>query len=121
MLPHGDGSSIGVVTAYAPGTYDATAVKKGQRTTVQGQPAYYGKTKMSGYLMPTLAWQPSPGRWIVIQGWTDAAARARHLDPLTEEMRVAAAVDVLGSRTDSPPFRVGYLPAAASSATYRST
>jgi len=111
MLPHGDGSSIGGVTAYAPGTYDATAVKKGQRTTVQGRPAYYGKTRMSGSLMPTLAWQPSPGRWIVIQGWNDTATRARHLDPLTEEMRVAAAVDVSAAEPIRLPFRVGYLPA----------
>jgi len=104
-------SEAGDITAYAPGIWDPALAKGSTRLTVHGRPAYYGVMNQGGYMLPTLAWQSGSGGWIVIRGWNDAAARSRHLDPRTEELRVAAKVDDAAAERLHLPFRIGYLPA----------
>jgi hypothetical protein len=119
---HGQGA--GTVTVYDPGAYDVRQVMQGQRVTLLGRPAYYTFTRdplapapePGGPAIPalppqpTLAWQASDSRWIVIQGWREPLAKQLHLDPLTEERRIAAAVNTSVSEPIRLPFRIGYLP-----------
>jgi hypothetical protein len=116
------GRPAGTVTVYHPGAYDARHVLHGQRVTLLGRPAYYtftseplesvpgGPAIPAPPPKPTLAWQTSDGRWIVIRGWEDQLAKSLHLDPLNEERRTAAAVDTSASEPMRLPFRISYLP-----------
>jgi hypothetical protein len=122
-LSDGRGVLAGEVVAYPPGGFDPTAVRRGQPVTVQGHQGYFGASTSSADQVDhvanptrpaTLAWEAAPDRWIVVQGWDAAASpplQARHLDPLTEEMRVAQAVDTSTTKPLLLPYRVGYLPA----------
>jgi hypothetical protein len=125
LAPHRmHGDLAGTVTVYDPGAYNARQVMQGQRVTVLGRPAYYtftrdplapapepgGPTIPALLPQPTLAWQVSDSRWIVIRGWRDDVAKTLHLDPLTEERRIAAAVNTSTSEPIRLPFRIGYLP-----------
>ncbi len=123
MLPDGRGVLAGEVVAYPPGGFDPTAVRRGQPVTVQGHQGYFGASTSSADQVDhvanptrpaTLAWEAAPDRWIVVQGWDAATSpplQARHLDPLTEEMRVARAVDTSTTKPLLLPYEVGYLPA----------
>jgi len=112
----------GEVVAYPPGGYDPTAVRRGQQVSVQGHTGYFANTPQSADAVdhvpnqgnaPTLAWEFAPDRWVVIQGWdptTSPQVRKLHVDPLTEELHVAAAVDTSADPPLLLPYRVGYLP-----------
>lgn len=106
-----DVPAAGDVTAYAPGIWDPALAKGAERVTVHGRTGYYGRMSQGGYNRPTLAWPSAAGGWIVIRGWDDATAKARHLDPRTEELRIAEAVDENASEQLHLPVRIGYLPA----------
>jgi Sigma-70 region 2 len=111
------GRPAGTVTVYHPGAYDPGQVMRGQRVTVESRPAYYTLIRdrldprgAAAPIEPTLAWQVSDGRWIVVRSWPEDVTNALHLDPLNEERRVAAAVDTSASKPLRLPFRISYLP-----------
>ena len=122
QLASDDEVTAGEVVAYSLGSYDPTAVRAGRSVSVQGHQAYYALTTSSAdqvdgvphpRRVPTLAWQFAPDRWVVVQGWdaTGTPALQRlHLDPLTEETRVARAVDTSVVEPLLLPYKVGYLP-----------
>jgi hypothetical protein len=123
ILPGEDGVIAGEVVAYPRGGFDPTEVRRGRPVTVQGHPGYFGPSISSADQIDhlatptrplTLAWETAPDRWIAVQGWDATgtpALQRRHLDPFTEEMRVARAVDASTTRPLLLPYRVGYLPA----------
>jgi hypothetical protein len=112
FTPYRNGASAGNVTVYDQGAYDPRPVMQGLRLTVQGRPAYYRVLPAVRPFQPTptLAWRASDGRWIIVQGWNDATTKPRRLGALTEERRIAAAVDTSASEPMRLPFRIGYLP-----------
>jgi hypothetical protein len=112
----------GEIVAYAPGRYDPATVQRGRPVNVQGRRGYFADATASAdevdkvpnkHQVPTLAWEFAPNQWVTVQGWDPAASpqmRKLHLDALTEEMRVAAAIDTTVSAPLLLPYRVGYLP-----------
>lgn len=97
------------VVAYNPGAYDPRTVMGGQRTTVQGRPAYFRDLPTRSLLWPTLAWQANDGRWISVRGLIPST-KSWHPDPLTEERRIAAAFRLTAPHALRLPFRAGPLP-----------
>lgn len=120
-LASDDEVMAGEVVAYAAGAYDPSAVRTGQPVNVQGHRGYFAMTTSSAdqvdgvqhpSKVPTLAWEFTPDRWVAVQGWDAATTPAlKRLDPLTEEKRVARAVDTSAVKPLLLPYQVGYLPA----------
>ncbi|MGH8888440.1 MAG: hypothetical protein ACRDV3_01610 [Acidothermaceae bacterium] len=123
------GVQVGMIEEGDSFGFSASSLTERQTVTVSGHLAYYGQqaleegTSATGNVrgsgewvstVPTVAWQPEPGRWLVISASPDrsrpvdaAVIRAWGTDARAQLMTVADAVD-----TDAPavmmlPFRIG--------------
>jgi hypothetical protein len=107
-LSAASGNLTATVFVYDPGTYDATALARGKRVTVNGHPAFQVTSLPGGvsppakapYLAEAIGWQDDSGAWIVVTG----ADKAEYLTTL------AAAVRLGPPSSASGPVGFGWVP-----------
>lgn len=103
------------VLAYDPGTFDPTALRRGERVTVSGREGWYVPNLTTGGSVPgqvyrltsdgpAVGWQDGSGVWVVV--------RRHSVGPETRSELVEVAEDI---RLDPPhearaPFRFGWVP-----------
>jgi hypothetical protein len=108
--------SGGTIKAYDPGTFDPTRLRRGERVTVHGHPAYYvenldppapvASTNAADPGAPlyrtgaAVGWQDTSGAWVTV---SDGASRAAML-------RLAESVRLASPRTARAPVRFGWVP-----------
>nr|WP_221379156.1 hypothetical protein [Actinoplanes polyasparticus] len=109
--------SGGTIAAHDPGTFDPTRLRRGERVTVHGHPAFYVQnldppapsepagTNASGpdssyRIGAAVGWQDPSGAWVTV---SDGASRAAML-------RLAESVRLTSPRTARAPVRFGWVP-----------
>ncbi|WP_306205656.1 hypothetical protein [Actinoplanes sp. RD1] len=100
MLPSPDGRRNGfaVVRVYDPGTYDSSALERGEKITVGGHPAFWGTTTIESFSpdvppgVLTVGWQDASGAWVTVVngdiGREDEATTRERLVRTAEEVRL---------------------------------
>ncbi|WP_305786640.1 hypothetical protein [Symbioplanes lichenis] len=125
LMPSEDGTRRGdvVIRVFDPGSYDATALRKGERVSVGGQPAFWaytpveatnGLTGARGTVMAaTVGWQDGSGAWVTVAD-RKAADRTDGLDDPAGVRK--ALIEAAGQVRLGPPQGLGvpvHFPAVA--------
>lgn len=105
----GPGDSYCDVAVYQRGVFDTGVLPAArQPVTVQGAPAWYarfrGPNRIPG-IRPRIAWEQTPGAWVVVTCTTGVVA----IDEKAVALRLANALSTAPQRL-AAPFTVGYLP-----------
>ncbi|WP_127504640.1 hypothetical protein [Actinoplanes solisilvae] len=105
-------------TAYDPGTFDPTRLRRGERVTVQGRPAFYvenldppvpsagpsapipGRDEVPYRRGAAVGWQDPSGVWITVSEGSDRATM----------LRVAEKIRLTAPTTARTPVRFGWVP-----------
>nr|WP_296074504.1 hypothetical protein [uncultured Actinoplanes sp.] len=104
--------SGGTIAAHDPGTFDPTRLRRGERITVHGHPAFYvenldppapaasGLGTSQDRIGAAVGWKDTSGAWVTV---SDGASRAAML-------RLAESVRLTAPRTARAPVSFGWVP-----------
>ena len=118
----GSGRYAGEVTAFDPGTFDPSALRRGEAITVGGHDATFVPDYTFGRLTdggephrtPLVGWQDPSGVWLMV--YRGAGQRVER----EELQRLAGAVTLAPPRELRTPFRLGAVPAGLAASYVRS-